>query len=78
MFKRTKTKSIQKQKFRIFAKHTDYLIADIWAVSDDEANRIAGEHDGGDYRMMAGEWEIEEVRMINDDDLIFESFQPLN
>lgn len=78
MFRRTKTKSNHKQRFRIFAKHTDYLIADIWAASDDEANRIAGDHDGGDYRIMTGEWEIEEVREIKDEDLIFESFQPLN
>jgi hypothetical protein len=78
MFKRKKNRSSQKQKFRIFAKHIDYLIADIWAVDEHEANRIALEHDGGDYRIMAGDWEIDEVREINDDDLIFERFQPLN
>jgi hypothetical protein len=76
----SKTAKIQKgkHKFRIFVRASDYLTADIWARDEDEANRIAREHDGGDFRMMAGDWNIEEVRKVSDDDLVFEGFRPLN
>ncbi len=71
-------KADNKYKFRIFARASDYLVADIWARDEEEANRIAPEHDGGDYRTVAGSWQIEEIRKVTEEDLAFESFQPLN
>jgi len=67
-----------RRRYRIFAKSIDYLIADVWANDDDEARRLSLETDGGNFRVMAGNWLIEEVRHLKDEDLEFESFQPLN
>ena len=78
MLKHNDAKPKQKRKYRIFAKSIDYLIADVWARDDDEAHRLSRETDGGNFKVMAGNWLIEEVRHLNDEDLAFEPFQPLN
>ena len=67
-----------KKPFRIFAKSSDYLIADIWATNQGEAERLARDIDGGCFRDMAGDWELELVRKIEPHDTEFEPFLPLN
>ena len=64
MSKRNKSNRSNKQRYRIFVQSIDCLIADIWAADDEEASQLALEYDGGNFRMMARDWEIDEVRQV--------------
>lgn len=68
----------EKQRFRIHAISSDLLIADIWAESVDDAWKIASEIDGDLYRNLSGDWELDSIRQLNDEDLLLEPFQPVN
>lgn len=68
-----------KHKFRIYVHSIDYLIADILATDEEEAWTIARDLDGGLFRLESsrfgsGEWEIQDVRPLDDDS----DFQPVN
>lgn len=56
----------KKQKYRIFAKSTDILYADIWATDIDEAESIAEDLDGGNFVVDSYDWEYLEVVPLKD------------
>ena len=49
-----------KQKYRVWAKITDYAYLDVEAESAEEAEKIARETDGGEFTSDGkyGDWEI--------------------
>jgi hypothetical protein len=67
-----------KQKYRIFAVSKDYSIADIWAANEHEAWDVARNIDGSNFTAVAEDWEIELVRVLDDEDLRLIPFQPVN
>jgi hypothetical protein len=79
MFKKNKSSTNGKQRYRIIAESVRHWIADFWASDGEQANDIARRLKLKNLRpICSGDIRIDSVRLIDAEDEELYPFKPLN